>query len=141
MKWVSHVLHCVLAERVKQRLRGDILSRPGLLLRSLVPKTRDKAAPSVSVGDSGHGGGGGGGEAAGWVADSFLLFSTLLEGRAPRLFQSPPPLSQKEKDTWEIRSISSSSFNNARCLSSDRSEIEAGWAMEDPREIGAVALT
>lgn len=139
MKWVSHVVHCVLGEGVKQRLGGDILPRPRLLLLFLVPKTRDKAAPSVSVQASGHGGGGG--EAAGWMADSFLLFSTLFEGRAPRLFQSPSPPSQKEKDTWEIRSIASSSFNNARCLSSDRSEIEAGWAIEDPREVGAVALT
>lgn len=54
---------------------------------------------------------------------------------------APLPLPEKEKDTWEIRSISSSSFfNNARCLPSDRSELGAGWATEGPREIGSSGI-
>lgn len=116
-------------------LGGEVLPGPGQFLHSLPLKTRDKAAPSRSCPGVWHGGGGG--EAASRVADSFpLSSSTLFEGRAPRLFQLPSPPSEKEKDTWEIRSISSSSFfNNTRCLPSDRSEGEAGWAIEGPREI------
>lgn len=54
---------------------------------------------------------------------------------------APLPLPEKEKDTWEIRSISSSSFfNNARCLPSDRSELGAGWATECPREVGSSGI-
>ena len=95
VKWVSRVVHCVLWEEVKQGLGEEVLCRPGLLLRSLRPETRDKAAPSAAVRACGHGGGGG--EASSRVADSFLLSSTLFEGRAARLFQPPSPLQKKKK--------------------------------------------
>ena len=109
---------------------------PGCFCTPCPSKPETKLRPRAPARASGHGGGGGV-EAASRVADSFLLSSsTLFEGRAPRLVQLPSPPSEKEKDTWEIRSISSSSsFNNTRCLPSDRSEREAGWAIEGPREI------
>lgn len=107
---------------------------PGCFCTPCPSKPETKLRPPASARASGHGGGGG--EAESRVADSFLLSSTLFEGRAPRLFQLPSPHPEKEKDTWEMRSISSSSFfNNARCLPSDRSELGAGWAIEGPREI------
>lgn len=135
------VVHCVPWAGVRRGVGGEVLPRPGLLLRSLPPKTRDKAEPSRSCRGVGARWGRGGSEATSRVADSLLQSSSpLFEGRAPRLFQLPFPPSANEKDTGEIRSISSSFFNNARCLPRDRSEVEAGWAVEGPREARSCGL-
>lgn len=135
VKWVSRVVHCVLREGAKQGLGEEVLRRPGLLLRSRCPETPDKAAPSASVRAwSGHVGTVGVGvrQLAGWLT-AFSCLLPFSRGGPHAFFSHPLSFKKKEKDTWEIRSISSS-FNNARRLPSDR-EIEAGWAIEGPREI------
>lgn len=95
VKWLSPVVHCALGEGVKQRLGGDILPGPRLLLRSLVPKTRDKAAPSVSFGASGHGGGGVR-LRAGWLT-AFSCSLRFSRGGPHAYFSPPPPFLKKRK--------------------------------------------
>ena len=83
----------------------------------------------------GHGGGGVGVRPpAGWLTACSGPPVLSSRGGPHACFSSPSPLQKKRETQGKSASISSSLFNNARCLPSDRSEIEAGWAVEGSKE-------
>lgn len=114
----------------EQGLGGEVLLGPAALRSPSETKLRPAARARAWRGR---------GEAASRAADSFLLRPSTLSRGGPTPVPAPlapSPASEKGKKT---HGKSSTFFfillNNARCFPSDRSEREAGWAVEGPGEI------
>ena len=128
------VVHCVLWGEGESRGWGERSSSgSGCFCAPCPPKPQTKLCPPASGFCPGAGARWGGVGVRPPAGRLTACSWTLFQGRAPSLFQLPFPPSEKETQ-GKSASISSSLFNNARCLPSDRSEIEAGWAVEGPKE-------